>query len=202
MQATFLDANRDPQLQYYLNAVEQVYFTIDLDEKPQSQWARPAYDEICKKKDAEVEIWNSLLHSLTSTHSIRFKNMDFDLPHGYKAFVKMPAPIFGVIFYLSFIGNLFGCFYGQENTPLEKRPVARHPWTKSDGFESYEPCYESQIEMKNVVFTEVHKYFPGFVEFDNKYADYKIPEVQTFQGFAQNIDLFQVIFNTHIHGQR
>jgi hypothetical protein len=36
---------------------------------------------------------------------------------------------------------------------------------------------------------------------ENKYlfADYKIPQVETGNGFFRNIDLFQVIFDTNIH---
>jgi hypothetical protein len=191
MQITTQDANKNP-LEGYLHIVRHFYFLHEVEAYENLKWTCPSYQEACKEKNDRLKDWESFIAHLRRDSKLRIRDAQHEPWHGYKAIISFGQGI-GLCAYLSFMGNLIGFYYMQDDTPKSKRQII-------DDYESYDPCFERQTTFRELILRDLIQWFPEFTEFNNEYADYKIDQVHTYAGFKKNIDLFQVLFSDNIHG--
>ncbi|WP_254561812.1 hypothetical protein [Dyadobacter diqingensis] len=160
--------------------------------------------------------WNYLIKEL-ETFRWKFgpiRDMFYDSNDGFKAILRIKSEmgdseLVGIIFHVSLIGNQIGLYYADSSkTEVNQNPIS--PARKTSMLNtspltfvkdlSYFPLNQLHADCAPDLIAIIVQHFPDFKVFDNIYAECKVDSIQTEGGYYQNIDLFQVIFGTNIHG--
>lgn len=195
--------HKDHQPERFLDIVHFFYREEEAsaDDRLAGKYLTQAYLQACDEKTSQQDRWDHLLRSLSSVPGIRhIRDLSHDPRHAYKAMISGEDNQTGIVFYLSYLGDLFGAWYIDEHAEDNKHPIRPAMMKNYCSDLSYIPFGSHQATLVASIRKEIASLFPGFGDFDNTYAGSKVPAVQIEKGFFKNIDLFQVLFDIHMHG--
>lgn len=158
-----------------------------------------AYYKLVEEKEAYRENWNCLKQDLKESGRFgRVRDMEFSTePHAF----KVVLPVYdsghqGIIFCISMMKKYIGIYFSD----YQKEALVPIMNCTTPLQVSYYPFSPQQEEQARVALDIATRHFPDFQKFDNTYAGLPVGKVTIGADTYNEIDLFQAVFSTNVHG--